>query len=225
MALIQESFQRLFPDQEFTYQTYLEYNRRLSDFNANIKLAHNRISLHLNLQWKDIDDEIKIGLIQTLLLKIFKKRATSPNIELYHNFIKNIPLLTEKNKSDPILDSSFARINQNFFYNQMEKPNLEWGTDSRRKLGSYNFHNDTITVSTLFQSSKPELLDYLIYHELLHKQHKFKHKNGTSFFHTRDFRRDENNYPHKSQLEQEISALIRKRRPVPKRASFWNFFK
>lgn len=105
----------------------------------------------------------------------------------------------------------------------MEKPNLEWGTDSRRKLGSYNFHNDTITVSTLFQSSKPELLDYLIYHELLHKHHKFKHKNGTSFFHTRDFRRDENNYPNKAGLEQEISALIRKRRPVPKRASVWNF--
>ena len=58
MALIQESFRRLFPEKEFDYQTYLEYNRRLSDFNANIKLAHNRISLHLNLQWIDIDDEI-----------------------------------------------------------------------------------------------------------------------------------------------------------------------
>ncbi len=225
MPLIQESFRRLFPEKEFNYQTYLEYNRRLSDFNANIKLTHNRISLHLNLQWKDIDDEIKIGLIQTLLLKIFKKRAASPNIELYHNFIKNIPILTEKNLSDPELDASFLRVNQNFFDNLMEKPNLEWGTASRRKLGSYNFHNDTITVSTLFQSSRPELLDYLMYHELLHKQHKFRHKNGTSFFHTRDFRRDENNYPDKAGLEREISTLIRKRRLVHKKTSFWNFFR
>ena len=75
MNLIQESFQRLFPTKEFSYHAEIEYNRRLSDFNANIRLQHNRLSLHLNLQWKDIDEEIKIGLIQHLLLRIFKERA------------------------------------------------------------------------------------------------------------------------------------------------------
>ena len=91
MNLIQESFQRLFPEKEFSHQTYFEYNRRLSSFNANILLRNNKISVHLNLQWKDIDNEIKIGLIQTLLLKVFKRKVNTSNIELYNNFIKNIP--------------------------------------------------------------------------------------------------------------------------------------
>ncbi|MDP3734239.1 MAG: hypothetical protein Q8R37_03340, partial [Nanoarchaeota archaeon] len=73
MDLIQESFQRLFPEQEFRYKTAMEYNRRLSHFNANVKLEYNTLSVNLNLQWKDIDDEIKIGLIQHLLLKILKQ--------------------------------------------------------------------------------------------------------------------------------------------------------
>ena len=77
MDLIPESFQRLFPDKPFFYQSEMQYNRRLSDFNANIRLHNNTIAVNLNLQWKDIDNEIKIGLIQTLLLKILHQKKSS----------------------------------------------------------------------------------------------------------------------------------------------------
>ena len=77
MPLIRESFQRLFPNKEWNYQEDMEYNRRLSNFNANISLRRDKIKVNLNLEWKDIDDEIKIGLIQHLLLKIFKKKGNT----------------------------------------------------------------------------------------------------------------------------------------------------
>ena len=38
MDLIEESYKRLFPDKEFPYNTNIEYNRRLGNFNANIRL-------------------------------------------------------------------------------------------------------------------------------------------------------------------------------------------
>lgn len=222
MNLIQESFSRLFPDKEFSYQTEMEYNRRLADFNANIFLYNNKIRVNLNLQWKDIDNEIKIGLIQHLLQKILKtKKQNTQNIELYNNFVKNIPILTPKTKTEPVLAESFLRVNEKFFYNQLEKPNLQWGTDSKRKLACYNFHNDTVTVSTIFQEVREEVLDYLMYHELLHKYHKFRHKNGRSSFHTREFKEDESSYPHQKEIEGEITAIIRKKR---KKKGVWNFF-
>lgn len=224
MNLIQESFQRLFPDKEFPYHAEMEYNRRLSDFNANIRLQHHRLSLHLNLQWKDIDEEIKIGLIQHLLLRIFKQRANTPNIELYNNFIKNIPILTIKTKNDPWLEQSFQRVNQTFFSNGMEQPNLTWGNAAFRKLASYNFHNDTITVSSIFNDAKSEILDYLMYHELLHKHHQFKHHNGRSSFHTREFRAAEEAYPQHTQIEQEINTLVRAKKKTLRKKSFWSFF-
>ncbi len=224
MNLIEESFQRLFPDKEFSYLTEMEYNRRLADFNANIYYTRSKIKINLNLQWKDIDKEIKIGLIQHLLLKMFKTRGHTYNIELYNNFIKNIPILTPKTKSDPVLEASFHRINGQFFFNAVEKPNLTWGQDSVRKLASYNFHTDTVTVSTLFTDAKAEILDYLMYHELLHKYHKFKHNYGRSSFHTRAFREDEQRYPNHQLIEKEIETVIRKKKYSRKKQNFWRLF-
>src|SRR3989344_3952425 len=165
MTLIEEAHQRLFPGKEFSYQTAMEYNRRLSDFNANIKLHQQIIQVNLNLQWKDIDDEIKIGLIQHLLIKILKARkvsTTTPNIELYNNFIRQIPVLMPKTKSDPELELSFHRVNQAFFSSSLERPNLQWGVDSKRKLASYNFHDDCVTMSTVYKEARDEGSDYLM---------------------------------------------------------------
>jgi len=222
MDLIQESFQRLFPNQEFSYRTEMEYNRRLSNFNANISLHHNKIKVNLNLQWKDIDEEIKIGLVQHLLMKVFKRKKISTyNIDLYNNFIKNIPLLTPKTNIDPILEQSYYRVNELFFSSSLEKPNLTWGSDSRRKLASYNFHDDTVTVSTLFQDVREEVLDYLMYHELLHKYHKFENKNGRSSFHSPAFKADEDKYPNRQQIDKEINSIIRGK---SRKKKFWKFF-
>jgi len=226
MDLIQESFQRLFPDKVFSYQTKMGYNRRLSDFNANVRLHKNIIQINLNLQWKDIDDEIKIGLIQSLLLKVFKKKTSTPCIELYNNFIKNIPILIEKTECDPLLKDSFVRVNKIFFLEELEKPNLKWGRNAFRKLASYNFHDDTITVSTIFKNARQEVLDYLMYHELLHKHHKFKNKNGRSFFHTSAFKADERKYPYQKEIEIEISGIIKVERKnrIPKRKGLFDYF-
>jgi predicted metal-dependent hydrolase len=223
MDLIKESFQRLFPEKEFNYLTNLEYNRRLSNFNANVRLERNNLSINLNLQWKDIEDEIKIGLIQSLLLKLFKQKTDTQNIDLYNNFIKKIPILTPKTKTHPTLESSFNRVNQDFFQDTIEQPNLTWGTASRRKLASYNFHDDTITVSTIFKDSKEEVLDYLMYHELLHKYHKFNNKNGRSHYHTPKFKNDENLYPQKKEIDLEINQIIRNSRPKKQKTGFFGF--
>lgn len=219
MNLIQESYQRLFPDKEFPYQAEMEYNRRLAPFNANIRLYHNTIYVNMNLQWKDIDQEIKMGLIQHLLLKILKQRKVhSPNIDLYNHFIRQIPILTPKTKTDEKLQASFQRVNLNFFQNSIEETNLQWGTNSKRKLASYNFHDDTVTVSTIFKESRDVVLDYLMYHELLHKHHKFEHKNGRSSFHSRAFREDEQRFPQHQEIEREITQIIKGRRTL---LSFW----
>ncbi len=215
--IIEESYHRLFPEKEFPYRAELEYNRRLADFNANIKLSRNTLKVCLNLQWKDIDREIKIGVIQHLLLKILKKRQDTPNINLYNNFIRNIPLLIPKTKTEPLLESAFHKINGQFFEKSMEQPNLKWGQPSFRKLASYNFHNDTITVSSLFTDAPQRILEYLLYHEMLHKHHQFQHRNGRSSYHSTAFRRDEAKFPNQQEVEKELSRIAG-------RKPFWRSF-
>lgn len=232
MNLIEEAYRRLFPEKEFGYQTELEYNRRLSSFNSNIKLYNNTLSVAMNLQWKDIDDEIKIGLIQHLLLRILKKKATTPNIHSYHHFISQIPTFMPKGESDPMLASSFERINQQFFSGAMEQPNLRWGTASRNRLAYYNLHDDSVTVSTHFQNAPEHLLDYLMYHELLHKQFKFEHKNGRTHAHTPAFRAAEAQFPNFKGIDTELQTYLSSRRRIgvlrsleSKRSSFLGFWR
>ncbi len=210
MDLIEESFKRLFPQREFYYQTELSYNRRLGNFNANISMFHNKIKIKLNLQWRGIDNEIKIGLIQCLLLRILRNKSghDTLNIELYNHFIKQIPLMTPKVKNDPLLEASFERVNQQFLQGLLEKPNLQWGRLAFRKLAHYNFHDDSITISLIFQDAPSQVLDYIMYHELLHKHLKFKHKNGRSYFHSYEFKNAEAQYPLQKEVEIEMKQII-----------------
>ena len=140
---------------------------------------------------------------------MFKSSIVTPNMRIYNNFIKNLSILTPKTKSDPILEESFYRVNEHYFDNQMEKPNLIWGQDSVRTLATYNFHNDTVKVSSLFKKAENDILDYLMYHELLHKEHKFNNKKGRSYYHTRSFRADENLYPNKNDIDRRITKIIK----------------
>ena len=241
MNIIQESFQRLFPSRTFDYQTEERYTRQLGDFNANIKQEGKKITVKYNLHWKNVDEEIKIGLVQTLLLKLFKARTyeqnySKININLYNSFVKKIPDFIEKKVSDLFLELSFKRVNEQFFFNILDQPSLVWGQHSTRKLASYNYHNDTVTVSKVFRESDNEILDYLMYHELLHKQLKYKNNGTRNSFHTRQFRKAEDIYPNKDLVEKKINSEIRKFklsgkcRSMPNRKrkvkkSLWSFFR
>jgi hypothetical protein len=230
MDLIRCAYERLYPEKEFIYQAELNYNNKLSNFNANIKRKGNNLIINVNTQWKDIDDEIKIGLIQSLLVRIFKSQLVTPNIKIYNNFIKNLSILTPKTKSDPFLEESFYRVNEQYFNNQMEKPNLIWGQDSLRTLATYNFHNDTVKVSSIFRTANNEIVDYLMYHELLHKEHKFNNKKGRSYYHTSSFRADEDLYPNKNEIDFKISQIIKNhenelKRDKNKKFNLLSFFK
>jgi hypothetical protein len=70
------------------------------------------------------------------------------------------------------LEESFERVNGEYFQSKLAKPDLCWSpVRARRMLGSYHERNDRLIISRLFDSRKvPQyVLDYLMYHELLHK--------------------------------------------------------
>jgi predicted metallopeptidase len=108
------------------------------------------------------------------------------------------------------LSAAFTRINQRFFNNRMQAPRLSWsGRQSYRKLGHYESIADAIVISSALDSHQvPETaLDFVIYHELLHKQHGAKWSGGRAHSHTPAFRRDERRYPDKDNIEALLAKL------------------
>ncbi|MBW2978417.1 DUF45 domain-containing protein [Candidatus Woesearchaeota archaeon] len=214
MDIIEQSFKRLYPNRNLDYRISIKYSGKFKPYNANVQI--NKFTRHLKFSlsksWRGTNKEIVIGLIQSLLLRIFKDKKESTNIDLYNNFIKNLHLTIPKNQADPLLMESFDRVNNEYFYSILEQPNLVWGKSSVAKLGSYEYQTDTITISSIFKKAQQHLLDYVIYHELLHKKHKFKAKGIRNYHHTSTFKKAEKNFKNSSQIEKELKKFCKKAR-------------
>ncbi|NQV09330.1 hypothetical protein HQ529_05765 [Candidatus Woesearchaeota archaeon] len=208
MSLVSEAYNGLFPEKEFEYDAKIKYSNKFNDYNANVRYRGNYLEFGLSKKWKEIGREIRIGLIQSLMAKIFKTKKTTTNIDLYNIFLKNVHIAAPKYLTDPMLQESFDRLNDEYFYGLMDRPNLTWAK-SINKLGSYEYGSDTITISKILEN-KDELLDYVMYHEMLHKKHKFTHNKGRSLHHSKKFRTDEKSYPASELLERELKKLVTK---------------
>ena len=212
MNIAELAYVELYPGKGIDYKISVRYSKQFKPYNANVKRYGNNLTFHLSRDWKKISKEIQIGLMQELLTKILKDKRKTMNMELYNMFLKNVHIAVPKTKTDTILEASFNRNNDSFFNGMMDIPNLEWGSESTSKLGCYEYGSDTITISTIFQFADPVLLDYVMYHEMLHKKFKFENKNGRTVHHSPEFKRMEAKFPNHAMLERELSSLARKHR-------------
>ena len=218
--LVDIAFEGVSPEKKGEYEIYLKYSGKFKPYNANIRYTGKKIWFNLSKKWSEVGDEIQIGLLQSLIIKVFKIKKTTIEIELYNSFMKNLHIAAPKTESDPILDESFNRVNEKYFFGLVEKPNLKWGFQSFRKLGSYEYGSDTITLSSILRSEEL-LMDYVMYHELLHKKHKFHNVNGRNYHHTREFQKKEKEFEESGTAELKIRKLAGK---CQRKSIFNSFF-
>ena len=211
MGMIEQAFAELFPGRDLTYVCHIKYSARFKGYNANAVLRNKQLTFNLSKQWRQISPDIKIGLLQELFCKIMGVKKQTQSIELYHIFLKKVHIAVPKDKTHPVLQASFERMNEQFFSGLLELPNLVWGKDSIRKFGSYDYGADTISMSRVLED-KQELLDYVMYHEMLHKKHKFKTLPGKTYHHTPEFKRDERAFPNREQVERQLGMLATRKK-------------
>ncbi|MBD3304258.1 hypothetical protein GF343_03865 [Candidatus Woesearchaeota archaeon] len=211
-GMIEEAFQGIFHEKEFNYSAKIKYSGRFKGYNANIRLNRftKYIVFSLSRNWRSVDRNIKIGLLQELMCRMFKKTVKTTNIDLYHIFLKQAHLAVPKTKTHPVLEESFNRVNGRFFAGMMDLPNLVV-SEGLRALGHYDYGTDTVSI-TKHVLGHQDCLDYVMYHELLHKKHKFRTKNGRSYHHTSEFRKKEKEFPGADEIEKKLSRILSKRK-------------
>jgi hypothetical protein len=221
MNLVEKAFVLLYPDKDPSKFSFsLAYSGKFSAYNGRVKYGFGGYNFNISKQWRHVSEEIQMGLIQHLLQKVFKTRIKSLHQDLYNSFMKNVHISVPKTHIEPELKESFDRVNEKYFLGVVEMPNLAFGQRSFRKMGSYEYGSDTITISTVFKGISDDekvLLDYIMYHEMLHKVHKFKASYGKSRHHTGKFRFAEKQFEGFEHMESALSKFLRKKR-------FKNFF-
>ncbi len=208
MNILEQAYQELYPDNTNSRQLFLKYSGRFKGYNANIRMTAATVTVNASKQWKGVSPDIQKGLLQELLVRLFKTKKQTINIELYHHFIKSLSNVAPKTHTHPILEESFKRVNETLFNGMMNPPNLKLGNGVNR-LGTYEYATDTVTISSILLENDA-LMDYVMYHEMLHKKHQYKAKPGRHLHHSTQFKKDEEKFPNAQQLEIELNKLVRK---------------
>lgn len=111
------------------------------------------------------------------------------------------------------LDESFERVTAAYFAGTFAKPRLCWNhVLTARKFGHYESARDTVMLSvSLDDPTVPEqVVDYVMYHELLHKKHGVKLANGRRMAHTPAFRKDDQSFKGFEDAIAQLNALARR---------------
>ena len=112
------------------------------------------------------------------------------------------------------LRDSFHRVNQAYFSGKLDKPHLVWSNRlTHRKFGHYQWDTDTVMLSrSLDHPGIPDLaVDYVMYHELLHKKLGAKYVQHNRIAHTGDFRKAESRFRDLAQAKRILNRIARTR--------------
>lgn len=112
------------------------------------------------------------------------------------------------------LAASFDRVNAGYYQGQLDRPRLVWGKAfTMRKFGHYDSVHDTVMLSaSLDRSDVPEfVVDYVMYHELLHRLLGVAYANGRRSAHSPEFKRRERAFGLIKQAEAVLDKLAREK--------------
>lgn len=213
--LATQAFQQLYPGKRLSRQFSIRYSGRFKGLNANVQMSSEEVTFSLSRAYQEVSEEIRIGVMQHLLNKLHKTKVQTLEIELYNKYVQKLSDHAPVTDVDPFLEKHFEQLNDQYFNGFMTLPNLKWGSYSLRKLGHYEFDSDTIVLSTALKEDL-DLLDFVLYHEMLHKKHKFTCSGSQTRSHTAAFRKDERKF-HIKDIEQKLERFVHSRKRLQKR--------
>jgi hypothetical protein len=108
------------------------------------------------------------------------------------------------------LAAVFDRVNAAYFDGTLSAPRLTWNkTLTHRKFGHYQFNTDTVMLSLSLDDAAvpPYVVEFVMYHELLHKHLGVKLVNGRRYAHTPAFHDAERRFAQYQQAKAFLSKL------------------
>ena len=108
------------------------------------------------------------------------------------------------------LEALFDRLDSTYFRGSIARPRMEWApTLSRHRFGYFVAMHDVICMNPLLDdpSVPSTVVEFVLYHELLHKKHGTRLENGRRHSHTPEFRAEERLHPHFDEAERVTRAL------------------
>ena len=181
--------------------------------NHTVRFHEGRLLVRVSDLFNDAPQDVMRSLALILLAKLYRKKVNQAHHESYRTFILRSdvqdrarlartargrgPRQTAALGRCVDLDACFDCLNEEYFGGAIDKPRLSWSTKrSRHTLGRYDATHHIIFISRLFDSRTipPYVLDYIMFHEMLHVKHRSRVHDSRVLVHTPEFKSDERKF-------------------------------
>lgn len=193
--------------------------------NNTIRLRDGRVLVRLSDLLEGAPEPVLEALAQILLRKLYRREIPAVYNERYRRFVGRRDIAAKlhlirhirgRKRLAPAqgrhhdLEALFEDLNQRFFGGWMARPNLSWtGAEARRNLGHYDPAHNAILISRVFDTPRLPafVLEYVLYHEMLHLKHPVRMNGSRRCVHSAAFRREERRFPHWQEAEDWLKRL------------------
>jgi hypothetical protein len=108
------------------------------------------------------------------------------------------------------LEEIFEDLNRRFFHGLMGRPQLTWSQNhARNRLGHYDPAHNTIVISRVFDHPRVPryVVEYIVFHEMLHLKHPVKLRGSRRCVHSREFLHEETLFPELSHAKKFLRII------------------
>lgn len=195
--------------------------------NHTIRVRDGKVFVRIAEICRNLPADAQKALAFILVAKLHRKKVPARALETYRSSIKNqemSQIVTENkrargrkiitaSKGDFYdLEEIFAHLNQIYFDGKIPAPVLTWSARKTfRILGHHDAAHETIVVSRSLDGGKvPKyVVEFVVYHEMLHIFHPTVHRSGRRYNHTPAFRRDERQFAYFEEAENWIERNVK----------------
>lgn len=207
--------------------------------NHTIRIRDDKIFVRIAEICREMPLEEQRGLALILVSKLLRKKIPQKARKIYSDFIKTQEIREKAVENKRVkgrkiittskgeiydLDKIFENMNIIYFQNAVSKPTLTWSTrKTYRILGHHDSTHQTIVISRSLDRKKvPQyVVEYVVFHEMLHILHPTTHRNGRRYNHTPAFRLDEKKFAFFDEAENWIERNVKSLKRDARRKLFF----
>ncbi|HTR26428.1 MAG TPA: hypothetical protein VMI10_20825 [Terriglobales bacterium] len=193
--------------------------------NNTIRLRQSELYVRLSDLLEGAPDPVLHAIAHILLAKLYRKpidRALNTRYRRYistHDLAAKARLVRQMRGRKHIhtarghhyhLEEIFDDLNHRFFHRLMGRPQLTWSREhARNRLGHYDPAHNAIVISRVFDSPRVPryVLEYVVYHEMLHLKHPVKLRGSRRCVHSREFLEEERLFPALSEAKKFLGIV------------------
>lgn len=193
--------------------------------NNTIRLRQGQLYIRLSDLLEGGPEPVLHAIAHILLAKLYRKpidRSLSARYRRYvasHDIAAKARLVRQMRGRKRIhsarghhyhLEEIFEDLNRRFFHGLLGRPQLTWSRDhARNRLGHYDPAHNAIVISRIFDHPRVPryVVEYIVFHEMLHLKHPVKVRGSRRCVHSREFLNEETQFPELERAQRFLKIL------------------